>query len=194
MSEEGEKRTRFDDLCASYAAARQSFFDYRDRHVAVAGKVVRGLVEYLGCPRGQVVCLLPAEEDEEHEKGPLPAAIRLGEDGSWHLRVGVTVYQSPTTFPQERLVLTLVFKQTTEGRFAVQVADMTSTRREIHPDDQSAVAALSGALFDLISSHYRAQKRFYDGGQGEDAGVDVSQPAGEQQVVDRIIGFRLPKN
>jgi hypothetical protein len=103
--------TKFDDLCAAYAGARQKFFNYRDECWKFASQLSTELVAFFGCTREQVEFVPVTKERKPGFGYSLMGAMHLAEDTFWHFGILTTIYEAPNIFPQQPLLFHLLVKK-----------------------------------------------------------------------------------
>ncbi len=85
--------SRYDELCNAYVAARNEFFQRRERCVAFAAMLMKGFETYIGAPLFQMR-FVPHTGDAAAAKTNSPdAAAWLGNDGRWHFLIGLPLVE-----------------------------------------------------------------------------------------------------
>lgn len=164
--------SKFEELCRAFGDARNGWFEYRDRCQNFGARLVSGFLKYLEVPDpAQVQAAFPKETSKSlnlpqslvewaklgADGRPVPAAvfdaIRLEEDGFWHARFLMTVYERPNVFPYQPLLLEFGFKPSGPD-FRVR---LSQDGREIVISEakQETVDAFNDALFSQIQEYFK---------------------------------------
>ncbi|MGZ7043961.1 MAG: hypothetical protein ACXVHM_05155 [Methanobacterium sp.] len=103
--------TRFEELCESFANAREKYFHYEEECMRFGEKMVDGLKKYLECPPEQVNYYPPDKESDPNVSYNIHGATKLSDDGFWHVGIGIGLYEAPNIRPQENVRSTLLIKK-----------------------------------------------------------------------------------
>jgi hypothetical protein len=148
--------TRFDELCESYASARKKFFNYEEECMEFGVKMVDGLVEYLECPPEQVNYYPPDKESDPNVSYNIHGATVLGEDGFWHVGIGIGLYESHNRRPQENVRSTLLIKKD-DNSFIVKYGKESKDEFKICEDNEESLEKFYGHVFEEIKELYDHQ-------------------------------------
>ncbi len=148
--------TRFEELCESFANARKRYFNYENECMDFGVKMVDGLVEYLECPPEQVNYYPPDKESDPNVSYNIHGASMLGEDGFWHVGIGIGIYEAPNVRPQENVRSTLLIKKE-NGCFTVKYGKESSDEFRICEDDEEDLEKFYGHVFEEVKELYDKQ-------------------------------------
>jgi hypothetical protein len=148
--------TRFEELCQSFANARKRYFNYENECMDFGEKMVDGLVEYLECPPEQVNYYPPDKESDPNVSYNIHGASMLGEDGFWHVGIGIGIYEAPNVRPQENVRSTLLIKKE-NGCFTVKYGKESSDEFRICEDDEEDLEKFYGHVFEEVKELYDKQ-------------------------------------
>ncbi len=155
--------TRFEELCESYTSARKRYFNYENECMEFGIKMVDGLKEYLDCPPEQVNYYPPDKESDPNVSYNIHGATKLGEDGFWHVGIGIGLYEVPNGRPQENVRSTLLIKKE-DGRFVVKYGRESKDEFRICEDDEDDLKRFYDYIFDEIKELYDKQLEHITGG------------------------------
>src|ERR1700688_865044 len=99
--------SRFDELCKTFADARNNWSAYRDACQSFAGRLLGGFLKYLDAPREAYIWARMSAEGIP-QPAPFFEAIRFEPDGYWHARGLLTVYEAPNVYPYQPLFLEIL--------------------------------------------------------------------------------------
>lgn len=148
--------TRFEELCGSFANARKRYFNYEKDCMEFGEKMVDGLVKYLECPPEQVNYYPPDKESDPNVSYNIHGATVLGEDGFWHVGIGIGIYEAPNVRPQENVRSTLLIKKE-DGRFTVKYGRESKDEYRICEDDKEDFDKFYGHVFEEVKELYDKQ-------------------------------------
>ncbi len=155
--------TRFEELCGSYTSARKRYFHYENECMEFGIKMVDGLKKYLECPPEQVNYYPPDKESDPNVSYNIHGATKLGEDGFWHVGIGIGLYEVPNGRPQENVRSTLLIKKE-DGRFVVKYGKESKDEFRICEDSEDDLKKLYDYIFDEIKELYDKQLEHITGG------------------------------
>ena len=155
--------TRFEELCESYTNARKRYFNYENECMEFGVKMVDGLKEYLKCPPEQVNYYPPDKESDPNVSYNIHGATKLGDDGFWHVGIGIGLFEVPNGRPQENVRSTLLIKKE-DGRFVVKYGKESTDEFRICEDDEEDLKRLYDYIFDEIKELYDKQLEHITGG------------------------------
>lgn len=164
--------TKFEELCQSFGYARNSWFEYRDKCQSFGARVVSGFLKFLEIPDSAQMRAASPENVKttpnlpeslwtwaklDADGRPIPAgrfdAIRLEEDGFWHARFLLTVYEQPNVFPYQPLLLEFAFKPS-GADFRVRLSQDESEIM-VSEAKQDTFEALNNALLSRIQNYFK---------------------------------------
>ena len=148
--------TRFEELCESYANARKKFFNYEHECMDFGSKMVAGLAEYLECPPEQVNYYPPDKESDPNVTYNIQGATILGEDGYWHVGIGIGIYEAPNVRPQENVRSTLLIKKN-NSHFIVKYGKLSKEEYRICEDKKEDFKEFYDHVFEEIRNLYDKQ-------------------------------------
>ena len=140
--------SKFEELCKAYATSRKNYFDYRETCSKFAHTLVRGMVDYFGCPKGQVKFIPLNKEVESGSIYTVMGAIHLDDDTFWHLGVRLTLYKAPNIFPHQPFLLRLLIKKV-DDYFTVKLRT-EGPEFKVHEDKPDEFNSFYEFIFDLI--------------------------------------------
>jgi hypothetical protein len=155
--------SRFEELCESYTSARKRYFNYENECMEFGIKMMNGLKEYLECPPEQVNYYPPDKESDPNVSYNIHGATKLGEDGFWHVGIGIGLYEVPNGRPQENVRSTLLIKKE-DGRFVVKYGRESKDEFRICEDDEDDLKKFYDYIFDEIKELYDKQLEHITGG------------------------------
>jgi len=153
--------SKFEELCKSYATARENYFNYRNACWDFASHLVSGMIDYFQCPKEQVK-FIPLKGDEKPGSVyTLMGAMHLDDDTFWHLGVGLTLYIAPNVFPHETILLPLLIKKVTD--YFIVKLDGHQKEFKIHIDKTDEFDTFYEFVFQQIQETYeKGLQRFLD--------------------------------
>jgi hypothetical protein len=155
--------SRFEELCESYTSARKRYFNYENECMEFGIKMMNGLKEYLECPPEQVNYYPPDKESDPNVSYNIHGATKLGDDGFWHVGIGIGLYEVPNGRPQENVRSTLLIKKE-DGRFIVKYGRESKDEFRICEDDEDDLKKFYDYIFDEIKELYDKQLEHITGG------------------------------
>ena len=155
--------SRFEELCESYTSARKRYFNYENECMEFGIKMMKGLKEYLECPPEQVNYYPPDKESDPNVSYNIHGATKLGDDGFWHVGIGIGLYEVPNGRPQENVRSTLLIKKE-DGRFIVKYGRESKDEFRICEDDEDDLKKFYDYIFDEIKELYDKQLEHITGG------------------------------
>ena len=155
--------TRFEDLCGSYTSARKRYFNYENECMEFGIKMVDGLKEYLECPPEQVNYYPPDKESDPNVSYNIHGATKLGEDGFWHVGIGIGLYEVPNGRPQENVRSTLLIKKE-DGHFVVKYGKESKDEFKVCEEKEEDLKKFYDYIFDEIKELYDKQLEHITGG------------------------------
>jgi hypothetical protein len=155
--------SRFEELCESYTSARKRYFNYENECMEFGIKMMNGLKEYLECPPEQVNYYPPDKESDPNVSYNIHGATKLGDDGFWHVGIGIGLYEVPNGRPQENVRSTLLIKKE-DGRFVVKYGRESKDEFRICEDDEDDLKKFYDYIFDEIKELYDKQLEHITGG------------------------------
>jgi hypothetical protein len=92
--------SKFDEMCAAYAASRKDWATYRDRCVQHYFKLVNGFMQYCGIATKNLEIVPVNEEPKSGTMYSVPGEIHFDKESRfWHLAFVITLHIAPNTFP-----------------------------------------------------------------------------------------------
>lgn len=155
--------TRFEELCKSYANARKKYFNYEDECMRFGVDMVNGLVKYLECPPEQVNYYPPDKESDPNISYNIHGATILGEDGFWHVGIGIGLYEAPKLRPQENVRSTLLIKKV-DDHFIVKYGKESPDEFKICEGKVEDLNEFYDYIFEEIKELYDKQLEHIKGG------------------------------
>lgn len=96
--------SKFEEMCSTFAKARQDWIEYRDRCVPIYAKFVQGFVKYCEIPPDLISFLNPTDTEKKIEPEPLPLAMQFRqEDNYWTVGLRITLYEGPNVLPYQNI-------------------------------------------------------------------------------------------
>ena len=170
--------TKFEYICDSYSGAREEFKKYRSECHQFAGDLWKGIVDHFQIPYSQL-SFFKLNEEGEYESVPAPIfnTLSIRADSFWEFAFGINVYEGKDVFPQETIILGLIFKKLKDRNYLVKLIDYEEE-------------------FEIDESNLPDLQKFYEYLFGK---ITESYTLGLQNVLDhdvtqRTIGFRLGQN
>jgi len=170
--------TKFEALCETYKNARSEFKNYRDDCHHFAYDLWKGVIEYFQIPFSQL-SYFKLNEEGEYESIPAPLfnTMFLRPNSYWECAFGINVYEGKDVFPQETIILGMLFKKNKDNKFLVKLIEYEE-EFEIVEGNQADYQKFYDYLFNQMSKSYTSGlQTFLD-----------------QDVTQRNIGFRLGQN
>lgn len=108
--------TKFSDLCTAFTTARIGFKKYENDCQEFAVDIWNKMLEHFEIPPSQI-SLYKFDEYGEFERidPPLICAMRLRSDSYFEFGIGITLYESPNTYPHETVILPIHVSIDTDG-------------------------------------------------------------------------------
>ncbi|MBK6400372.1 MAG: hypothetical protein IPP27_01975 [Bacteroidetes bacterium] len=170
--------TKFESICDSYSGAREEFKKYRSECHQFAGDLWKGIVDHFQIPYSQL-SFFKLNEEGEYESVPAPIfnTLSIRADSFWEFAFGINVYEGKDVFPQETIILGLIFKKLKDRNYLVKLIDYEEE-------------------FEIDESNLPDHQKFYEYLFGK---ITESYTIGlqtflDQDVTQRTIGFRLGQN
>ena len=170
--------TKFESICESYSGAREEFKKYRSECHQFASDIWKGIVDHFQIPYSQL-SFFKLSEEGEYESVPAPIfnTLTLRGDSFWEFAFGINVYEGKNIFPQETIILGLIFKKLKDNKYLVKLIEYED-EFEIEKDNLADNQKFYEYLFGKITESYTVGlQTFLD-----------------QDVTQRTIGFRLGLN
>ena len=155
--------TRFEKLCESYTCARKRYFNYETECMEFGIKMVDGLKEYLQCPPEQINYYPPDKESDPNVSYNIHGATKLGDDGFWHVGIGIGLYEAPNVRPQENVRSTLLIKKD-DSHFIVKYGRESKDEFKICEDKEDDLKKFYDYIFEEIKELYEKQLEQIKGG------------------------------
>ncbi|MGB9937216.1 MAG: hypothetical protein ACPK7O_05800 [Methanobacterium sp.] len=155
--------TRFEELCESYANARKRYFNYENECMEFGMKMVNGLKEYLQCPPEQINYYPPDKESDPNVSYNIHGATKLGEDGFWHVGIGIGLYEAPNVRPQENVRSTLLIRKD-DGHFIVKYGRESKDEFRICEDREEELDKFYEHIYEEVKELYDKQLENITGG------------------------------
>ena len=110
--------SKFNQLCAAYDIAQDNFDTYKQSCHTFALELISELKAYYNVPDRQF-SLYKVEENNNFKliHGSLLGALTLTPDSHWHFGVGLTVCRAPESFPEELILIHILFRKEADGIF-----------------------------------------------------------------------------
>lgn len=146
--------TKFESICESYRVAREEFKTYRNDCHQFANDLWKGVVDHFLIPYSQL-SFFKLNEEGEYEPVPAPFfnTLTLREDSYWECAFGINVYEGKDVFPQETIIIGLLFKKSTDQGYIVKLIDYED-EFEIQSGNQADYNRFFEYLFVKISESY----------------------------------------
>ncbi len=110
--------SKFSMLCSAYDKAQHDFNEYNNRCHAFALSVVAELKVYFDVPDRQFTLYRIAEDNDfALIHGSLLGALTLTPESLWHFGFGITVCQAPEAYPEELILVQILFRKDGEDSF-----------------------------------------------------------------------------
>lgn len=155
--------TKFEELCESFANARKRYFNYENECMDFGIKMVDGLKEYLQCPPEQVNYYPPDKESDPNISYNIHGATILGEDGFWHVGIGIGLYEAPNVRPQENVRSVLLIRKD-NSHFVVKYGRESTEKFKICEDDKEDLEKFYDHVFEEVKELYDKQLEHIRGG------------------------------
>jgi hypothetical protein len=81
--------SKYTDLCEAVGQARQTWYKFRDGCLKDTVALVEGFAKYCEIPRENIFFSPLDKEPTERTNYMIPGAMHFGEDGFWHLGLGL---------------------------------------------------------------------------------------------------------
>ncbi|MFZ7143896.1 MAG: hypothetical protein ACO1G6_01025 [Bacteroidota bacterium] len=170
--------TKFEAICESYSGAREEFKKYRSECHQFANNLWKGIIDNFQIPYSQL-SFFKLSDEGEYESVPAPIfnTLSLRADSFWEFAFGINVYEGKDVFPQETIILGLIYKKLKDKKYLVKLIDYEE-EFEIEDGNLSDQNKFNEYLFGKITESYTiGLQTFLD-----------------QDVTQRTIGFRLGQN
>jgi hypothetical protein len=103
-------------------------------------------------PKG-ISAFVPAK-DAEPEKQYTPLdAIQFDSDGYWHLGWRITLFESPNTFPHQRVLVTLALRESEDGRVMVK-RGWEKEAQELDLNNEGQCQTFYDSVIERIKEYY----------------------------------------
>ena len=157
------ENTKFNQLCSAYDIAQENFDGYKKSCHAFALELVRELKEYYGVPEGQF-SLYQVEENNNFKliHGSLLAALTFTEDSHWHFGVGLTVCRAPETYPEELILIRILFRKEGDSTFYLKHT-YGDNEFSVKKGDKNSYVPYFDDLFHTIVDSYKGQIQLFVG-------------------------------
>ena len=155
--------TKFHMMCTAYGNAQERFETYKtDCHI-LSMEIVRELKAYYDIPEGQFSLYYINKEDGFELVTPaLIHAIDLKEDNYWHFGVGLTVCKAPETLPEELILIHMMFRKNSDGKYFVKYA-YDKKEFEIIKGQNKTYIPFFEFIYELIISSYEGHLQQFIG-------------------------------
>lgn len=106
------KDNKFYQLCGAYDIAQSNFETYKQNCQNFTIELVRELKQYYDIPDPQFTLHKIGENNNfELIHGSVLGALTLSPDSYWHFGVGLTVCRAPNSFPEELILIRIIFRK-----------------------------------------------------------------------------------
>jgi hypothetical protein len=183
--------TIYNELCEAFTQARQSYLDYREESYALADKIYKEMISYLGCSENDLK-LVPDKEGYDDTLTYTPAgASCLGDDSYWHIGFILQLKASDCEGPFESVRFAILFKKTPDG-YSTKIASK-ATEFNIIPDDPTTFIVLYNDLFSHIKESYDVGFRDFlsTGKSSHNIGFDIGKLRDKNEI--QIASINPPK-
>lgn len=145
--------SKFSEMCQAYANSRQTYFEYRERCYSHFMKLGFGFAGYCEIPESQVRFIPLKEEYKSDRQYTLAGATHLDEDTYWHLGIKITLYEDPSTYPQQAMLIRLCVKEL-NGKIFVRIG-LNDKPVEIDLSDETQCVALYENIINQIKAAFQ---------------------------------------
>lgn len=145
--------SKYEELCTSLIEYQRKYTVYREETWRFAGRLVDGLIEYLGCPRDRVQ-VFPPNEKPGATLYTIPGALQRDGNGYWSMVVSVSI-----TDPHRTYILIPLSLNKDRESFVVRLKN--GHHATIAPDSAEGFESYHRMLFEDI-------KRLLDSDPGRD--------------------------
>lgn len=111
--------SKFDEMCKTFADARNGWSEYRDRSWQHVTTLSTGFVKCCEIPQGHFA-FVPAKNAESGRHYTPLDAIQFEADGYWHVGWRITLCEAPNVFPHQSVLVTLAFRESGSGKVAIK--------------------------------------------------------------------------
>ncbi len=159
--------TKFHELCSAYGQAQDKFDDYKTDCHLIAVEVVKELKAYYQVPESQFSLYRINQQDEFKLVQPeLIHAIDLKSDHNWHFGIGLTVCKAAETLPEELILIQIIYRKNTEGKYFIKYA-IDKKEFEIIKGNSDSFIPFFNFLFDEIIESYQEHLQQFIGDKTE---------------------------
>jgi len=147
--------SKYEDLCAAYAAARKSFAAGRSAALKQAEQVVAGLVGYLGCDKRHIRFARFNTREEEKPNYTLDEVLRIVSGNTYSFGLGLTLFETAGAPPAETLLIGISIEPVAGG-YILYAKGLTEKYRLLLTADNSHVLSnFYETLFRRIRENYK---------------------------------------
>ena len=149
------EKSKFNELCSAYDIAQDNFDAYEKSCHNFALELVRELKEYYAVPEGQF-SLYQVEENNNFKliHGSMLGALTLTEDSHWHFGVGLTVCRAPESYPEELILIHILFRKEADTIFYLKHT-YGDKEFKVNKGDKESYLTYFDDLFNTIVASYK---------------------------------------
>ena len=148
------KTTKFHQLCAAYDTAQSNFENYKQNCHNFAIELVKSLKLYYAIPEQQFTLYKIKEQNNfDLIHGSLLGALTLTPESYWHFGIGLTVCRAPESFPEELILIHVIFRKEKGNTYYLKHAYGEKEFKVTYKNPDS-YAEYFDDLFDTIISSY----------------------------------------
>lgn len=147
--------SKFSKLCKAYDVAQDDFAAYKQNCHAFAIELVKELKENFEIPERQF-SLYRVEKDNNFKliHGSLIGALTLTQDSHWHFGLGLTVCRAPESYPEELILIHILFRKETDNAFYLKHT-FGDKEFKVEKGDKASYLNYFEDLFSTIEASYR---------------------------------------
>jgi len=144
--------SKFNDLCHVYSTARRNYFDYWNSCADFATELLRGLGDYLECPKNNL-SFVPLKENPVYGKHyNAKESMHLEQDTFWYVGMMFTLCPDESGEPEETIFLPVLIKQS-DSEFTVKLGPQGEPL-QIIPGNQEHYTHFFDHVYAQINSVY----------------------------------------
>jgi len=149
------EKTKFNSLCEAYDVAQDNFSNYKNKCHAFGIELVNELKAYYEVPERQF-SLYRVEENNNFKliHGSLIGALTLTPNSHWHFGVGLTVCRAPESYPEELILIHILFRKESGNAFFLKHT-FGDKEFEVKKGDKASYVPYFDDLFNTIEASYR---------------------------------------
>lgn len=147
--------SKFQEMCKAYQKAQMEFKRFQNASVVFAEELWKRMVAYFEIPINQTTLYEIGEQGGfEIANPPFGNFLRLRNDGFWEFGIGITVFDNPTGYPRDNVLLYLLIRKDLADSYQVKLAGSQGSFT-IHDQNEAEYEAFFNFIYHTIIDSYQ---------------------------------------